>query len=109
MAAGSMERGFKFLGGETGRWSVLRVDGVIGEPLPHASHVEVVNSLMPSLPAGATWLLRCVTSNERYVTRAEREQLVAVQQGLGRPEAVRAALIPIRKSAAWWQLAQDER
>jgi chlorite dismutase len=28
---------------------------------------------------------------------------------LNRPEATRAALIPIRKNAAWWKLAQDER
>ena len=28
---------------------------------------------------------------------------------MGRPEATRAALIPIRKSAAWWDLPQDER
>jgi hypothetical protein len=28
---------------------------------------------------------------------------------LGRPGATRAALIPIKKSAAWWGLAQDER
>ncbi len=28
---------------------------------------------------------------------------------LGRPEATRAALIPIRKADAWWSLAQDER
>ncbi|MFX6201819.1 chlorite dismutase family protein, partial [Acinetobacter baumannii] len=33
----------------------------------------------------------------------------AVQQGLGRPEARCAALIPIRKNPAWWALAQDER
>ncbi len=26
-----------------------------------------------------------------------------------RPQATQAALIPIRKSAAWWGLAQDER
>ncbi len=31
------------------------------------------------------------------------------QEGLGRPQARLAALIPIRKSAAWWELAQDER
>ena len=28
---------------------------------------------------------------------------------LGRPEAVCAALIPIRKNATWWSLSQDER
>lgn len=53
--------------------------------------------------------MRGITSNERYVERAERQQLVAVQEGLGRPAASHAALIPIRKSAAWWQLTQDER
>ena len=31
------------------------------------------------------------------------------QQGLGRPEATCAALIPIRKNPAWWALTQDER
>jgi hypothetical protein len=58
---------------------------------------------------GANWVLRGVTSNERYTTRAEADELQMRQQGLGRPEATRAALIPIRKSAAWWALAQDER
>jgi len=57
----------------------------------------------------AVWSLRGVTSYERYVHRTEREQLVARQPALGRPEATRAALIPIRKSAAWWDLPQDER
>jgi chlorite dismutase len=35
--------------------------------------------------------------------------LAAKQQGLDRPQATLAALIPIRKSEAWWELAQDER
>ena len=35
--------------------------------------------------------------------------LKAIQEPLGRPTAQFAALIPIRKSAAWWDLAQDER
>jgi chlorite dismutase len=50
-----------------------------------------------------------VASHERYVTREEHEALVARQPELGRAEASRAALIPIRKTAAWWDLAQDER
>ena len=57
----------------------------------------------------AAWVLRGVTSNERYVTRAERDALAARQEPLGRAAATRAALIPIRKSQAWWALAQDER
>ena len=35
--------------------------------------------------------------------------LRAVQEGLGRPQATCAAFIPIKKTAAWWALAQDER
>lgn len=61
------------------------------------------------MPEDASWLLRGITSNERYVRRGEKEQLVAKQPGLGRPEAVCAALIPIRKNTAWWSLSQDER
>ena len=55
------------------------------------------------------WELRGVTSNHRYVKRAEGDALRRVQAGLGRPTATRAALIPIRKNASWWDLAQDER
>jgi hypothetical protein len=104
-----MERAYTFLGGADGPWRVLRVEGIGGEPLPRAARVDVVNALIAVPPPGANWLLRGVTSNERYVTRAERERLIAIQPGLGRPQASRAALIPIRKSASWWQLSQDER
>ncbi|MCI0400573.1 MAG: chlorite dismutase family protein [Gammaproteobacteria bacterium] len=102
-------RMFTFVGGLTGEWRIMRTDAVIGEPLPEAPRAEVVTSLVASAPQGALWLLRGVTSNERYVTRAERQLLVAKQPAPGRPEAVYAALIPIRKSDAWWELTQDER
>jgi len=59
--------------------------------------------------ASAVWTLRGVTSNERYVERPERTDLVERQQGLGRPEATCAALIPITKTTQWWELTQDER
>ncbi len=61
------------------------------------------------IPQDTAWRLRGITSYERYVHRAERSALVARQPPLGRPEATCAALIPIRKSGAWWQLTQDER
>jgi chlorite dismutase len=32
-----------------------------------------------------------------------------VQAPLGRREATFAALIPIKKSAAWWELTQEQR
>ena len=61
------------------------------------------------LPPTSVWSLRGVTSNERYVERSERVTLTSRQEGLGRIRATCAALIPIKKSAAWWDLTQDER
>ena len=63
----------------------------------------------PPLPEGAAWVLRGMNSYERYVIREEKERLAAVQPPIGRPQATCAAWIPIKKSAAWWQLPQDER
>jgi hypothetical protein len=103
------DRMFTFVGGDRGPWRVERVDGVVGEAVPGVACLDVVGGLVPAPPAGAAWVLRGVTSNERYVTRTEKNDLVGVQQGLGRPAATRAALIPIRKSAAWWLMPQDER
>jgi chlorite dismutase len=102
------QRLFCFLGGETGTWRVAKTSTIIGEPLPIARRLSVVAG-EAVLPQGASWLLRGITSNDRYVTRQEKNELVARQPGLGRPEAIHAALVPIRKSAAWWALAQDDR
>lgn len=72
-----------------------------------AVDVRPVSELTPF--SSANWVLRGMISNVRYATRSELTALKSIQQPLGRPEARRAALIPIRKSAAWWDLAQDER
>ena len=71
--------------------------------------LAVLEGAAASASDGAAWVLRGVTSNERYLTRQEHDELVARQQPLGRAESTRAALIPIKKSVAWWELAQDER
>jgi chlorite dismutase len=97
----------RFVGGTDGRWQITRSAAVTGPPLPTASTVDVVGA-GAAAEAGA-WVLRGVTSNERYVERRERSALQAVQAPLGRPEATHAALIPIRKSPQWWDLTQDER
>lgn len=99
-----------FIGGESGEWEVTSSRSVVGEGLPDASNLRVVEG-SPANTAGldAAWILRGVTSNERYVTRAEHHALASVQAPLGRPSARCAALIPITKSNAWWELAQDER
>lgn len=100
---------FAFVGGNRGLWRIVRMDTLVGEPLIAARRLDVISGSGASSHPQACWILRGITSNERYVTREEKNELVAKQQGLGRPEATCAALIPIRKNAAWWELTQDER
>src|SRR5262245_35209977 len=97
-----------FVGGGVGQWRVDRNETVRGQPLAAVSRMSIVEDDSVRGPV-AGWVLRGAVSHERYVTRVEREQLAARQAPLGRPEATRAALIPISKSAEWWALAQDER
>jgi Chlorite dismutase len=98
-----------FIGGQTGPWIISEQRVILGEALPTAMRLDYLPTNITELPAGASWLLHGATSNERYVTRPEKEQLLAKQPTLGRPEANCAVLIPIKKSAAWWALTQDER
>lgn len=109
LANPSAPRLFTFIGGSEGQWLVERVDCVAGELLPTATRLAVVAAPLEHLLPGASWSLRGITSNERYVVREEKSALVARQEGLGRPASKRAALIPIRKNAEWWALPQDER
>lgn len=91
-----------------GRWKIERLEAIRGRSLAPASRLEVILGSKRT-PRQATWILRGVTSHERYVTRAEHDRLVAAEPSLDRPGATRAALIPIAKSAGWWELSQDER
>jgi hypothetical protein len=76
------DRLVRFVGGNIGRWRVLAIRPVQGDILPQA---------------------------DRYVERPEQQELTLKQAPLGRAEATMAALIPIRKTAAWWNLTQEER
>src|SRR5262245_10580081 len=99
-----------FVGGSSGRWSIERLETVAGSSLALAPRLEVIEGPGAARPAGdAVWLLRGVTSNERYVTGDEHRELAARQEPLGRAGAARSALIPVRKSEACWGLAQGGR
>ncbi|MBR1225261.1 chlorite dismutase family protein [Bradyrhizobium sp. AUGA SZCCT0176] len=101
-----------FRGGQSGAWQVVSQAAVKGAGLLRAPALSVVQSpsiALPILPSQTSWRLAGVASHVRYTERAEKEKLVAAQAGLGRPEATCAALIPIKKSAAWWDLTQEER
>lgn len=82
------------------------MSAVVGPALPAAERLAVREGACSGQPG---LVLRGVTSNARYTKRVELDALASKQEGLGRPAATRAALIPIRKSEAWWALAQDER
>jgi len=98
-----------FVAGQAGRWKIDTVKPVTGKSLSLAERLDIVESseFQPGLPGA--WVLQGVTSNTRYTNRSEVHAMKARQEGLGRPQATRAALIPIRKTTAWWSLAQDER
>ncbi len=92
-----------FSAGEAGPWRIERLSAVCGPGLDAATNLALTD-----IP-GAAWRLRGVVSHPRYSTAGELKELAGVQAGLGRSEATCAALIPIRKSEAWWSMAQDER
>lgn len=97
-----------FFGGDTGRWQVQHMSVITGATLAVAKRLDVLAG-DANVVAGQSWCLRGITSNERYVTREEKNRLAEKQQDLGRPQSVCAALIALRKSATWWALTQDER
>jgi hypothetical protein len=99
-------RAYWFAGGASGEFRVRRMTAVIGEPIAEVARVTYRDT--PTIPVELEmrWVFRGVTSNQRYTTSREKAALVARSPDLGRPWA---ALIVIKKSDAWWNLAQDER
>ncbi|MBR1126028.1 chlorite dismutase family protein [Bradyrhizobium lablabi] len=101
-----------FRGGQSGAWRVTLNSPVKGEgfaSVPALAITQSASIALPILPSATAWRLVGVAGHVRYVEKTEKEQLAEKQAALGRKEATCAALIPIRKSAAWWELAQDER
>jgi chlorite dismutase len=98
-----------FVAGSSGPWHIDHAVPVTGEALPIAERLAIFEGMKPAAVQNNGWILQGVTSNTRYTNRLEVDTLVVRQAGLLRPEATRAALIPIRKTAAWWDMAQDER
>ena len=81
----------------------------------HGDEALVVNrfeDLLKSQAKRPTKTRKTIAREVKYF-RAHREHIHYEdrdrQQGLGRPEADCAVLIPIRKNTKWWALTQDER
>src|SRR5690242_8678474 len=99
-------------GGQSGAWRAPRLAPGKGASLarpPARSSIYAASIALPILPSLTSWRLAGVASHVRYTERAEKSQLIEAQAPLGRPDATCAALIPIKKSAAWWELTQEER
>lgn len=102
---------FDFIGGPEGPWRVTSLKTLTGDALPLVAGLQrrPAQRLDAAAAPPDTWALKGVISNVRYAEKAETVVLAGAQVPLGRPEAGCAALIQLRKSAAWWALAQDER
>lgn len=86
------------------------MDAIEGASLKPVRQLAIIEGPDSSESSGsASWILRGVVSNERYVTAEEHQSLVAREAPLARSSSTAAALIPIRKSAEWWSLSQDQR
>ncbi len=96
-----------FVAGDIGVWRIDAIRPLAGASLPGAARLEIRDGV--ASPPDATWALRAVSGHARYVERSEKAELDRLSPPLGRSEATCAALIPIRKSDAWWALPQDER
>jgi chlorite dismutase len=99
---------FDFIGGTAGEWKITSMTTLKGNPLSPVSHLKKVPGDLTQSETGI-WTLKGIISNLRYTEKEDKDKLVAIQEDLGRPQATFAAFIPIRKSEAWWNLAQDER
>lgn len=105
----AVPRLFHFAAGDHGQWHIEKILPVIGETLALAPKLAISSGNFSAPADKSSWVLHGKTSNDRYVERAEKTLLQSRQEGLGRAHATCAALIPIRKNAAWWALTQDER
>jgi Chlorite dismutase len=89
-----------------GQWRTDSIVTVTGPTLKNAAFLQI-GVQPPAAPS--VWTLTAFVSNLRYTTSSERQAMREQQEGLGRRASTCAVLIPIRKTEAWWSLAQDER
>lgn len=96
-------------------YRVDRVEGVAGEAgvriKPDSTLVRAETAARLTVPRDAkapTLLLHGVPQHLEYMSRAQRDKLSSVPEFPASKDTV-AVVIPIRKSAAWWALAHDER
>ena len=100
---------FDFVGDNYGEWEVTSMTALKGNPIESVSHLTKVPQSNLIQSETGIWSFKGIISNMRYTEKEEKDKLTAVQEDLGRKNSTLAAFIPIQKSEAWWNLAQDER
>lgn len=69
----SNPRLFSFVGGTKGEWKVVKSATVRGDSLLDRDRLDIVTGCQ-TLAADGAWVLHGVTSNDRYITRPEKEK-----------------------------------
>lgn len=100
---------YSFIGGDRGTWEVVSISRVVGVSLEPTPYFEIRNEYLMRLPVDFQWVLRGITSNQRYVNNSEQACLLSSQPQLGRPGATYGAFIPVKKKQEWWELTQEDR
>jgi hypothetical protein len=100
---------FHYIGGTTGSWRVSTIASISGMPLPPVTHIDIAHGALDRAPAGANWVLHCIASNTRFVTREEPRRLPSDPPRMGRFSESCAALVLVRKSRGWWNLGLSEQ
>ena len=101
-----------FRGGQSGAWRVTRLAPVKGarlSPTPALSVGLFAVDRAADHARADLGRLAGIAGHVRYTEHAEKERLATMQAGSAAPRRPHAALIPIKKSAAWWELTQEER
>ncbi len=90
-----------FVAGFDGRWMLEGMSAPVGDPLPPAARLAVVEG-PEAETADGRWVLRGVVSGQGEDARAD-------QLPLGRPEARCAVLLAVRMTPEWWERAEEDR
>lgn len=98
-----------YVGAASGPWRVTEMTTLSGAPLKPATHVQIAHGQVNPLRVRSSWVLKGVVRNTRFFSREERLPLNAHRFAPNPSETTCAALIPIRKSAEWWKLDDEDR
>ena len=101
---------FRFIGNHIGEYSIASQVTITGLSLPRTNYLSIstVENNIPQEINFDSWVIDGIKSNLRYTTQKEKIELES-STGSNFSRSYISCMIPIKKSDAWWNLAQDER